>query len=94
MVAFDWDAQKARKNVIKHGVSFEQAITVFDDPDSLESYDAAHSRTEDRFTRIGMSDIGILVVVFTQRPGKILRMITARRASQVEEKRYYESQAH
>ena len=91
---FEWDPQKAVINKREHGVTFEQAITVWDDPGALEDYDVAHSHVEDRFTRIGLSDIGILVVVFTERRGYVLLLITARRADREEEKIYYEYQAH
>ena len=94
MLRFEWDHQKAESNLVKHGISFELASTVFDDPGALEGYDIAHSEAEDRFIRIGMSDIGVLIVVFTERRGSVLRIITARRANHQEEKLYYENQTH
>ena len=54
---FDWDPNKAAVNLQKHGVSFEEAATVFDDIDALRIYDPDHSETEDRFILLGMSDI-------------------------------------
>jgi len=91
---FEWDPEKARINKRDHGVTFEQAITVFDDPGAMEGYDMTHSGAEDRFTRIGLSAAGVLVVVFTERRNKILRIISARCANGQEEKLYYEYQAH
>ena len=90
---FDWDGRKATSNLLKHGVSFEDAITAFDDPFALIAPDAKHSTaTEERRWLIGESDIGVLVVVFTIRqPGNIYRLITARRASRKERSRYEEA---
>ena len=65
---FDWDPQKALSNFAKHGVSFESAITAFDDPCGLVAVDDKHStRGETREWLIGESDGGLLVVVFTKR---------------------------
>ncbi|NBX77626.1 MAG: BrnT family toxin, partial [Proteobacteria bacterium] len=76
---FDWDHLKAEKNLKKHGVSFEVAITAFDDPFALITVDEKHSRTEKREWLLGESDSGVLVVIFTIRqPGNIYRLISAR----------------
>jgi len=90
---FEWDERKAASNRDKHRVSFEDAITAFDDPLALMAADSAHSTpTEDRRWLIGEADAGVLVVVFTVRmPGKVHRIISARRASRKERKRYEES---
>jgi uncharacterized DUF497 family protein len=90
---FDWDGRKATSSLLKHGISFEDAITAFDDPFALIAPDAKHSTaTEERRWLIGESDIGVLVVVFTIRqPGNIYRLITARRASRKERSRYEEA---
>ena len=90
---FEWDERKAASNRDKHRISFEDAITAFDDPFALMAADAAHSTpTEDRRWLIGEADVGVLVVVFTVRmPGDIYRIISARRASRKERKRYEES---
>jgi len=60
---FDWDQQKARSNYLKHGVRFDQAITVFRDPRALSIYDEEHSREEDRWVTVGLSARGGVVVV-------------------------------
>lgn len=88
---FEWDARKARSNVAKHGVSFELATTAFDDPFGLVAIDDTHSTpAEERRWRIGESDEGVLVVVFTQRDqGRTCRIISARRANR-RERRCYE----
>jgi uncharacterized DUF497 family protein len=90
---FEWDERKAASNRDKHRISFEDAITAFDDPFALMAADAAHSTpTEDRRWLIGEADVGVLVVVFTVRmPGDIYPIISARRASRKERKRYEES---
>src|SRR5262245_15113850 len=67
---FEWDDDKARTNWSKHGVSFEEAATVFDDPFSLTREDPDHSFDEDRFITLGLSDFGrLLVVCHTDRDG-------------------------
>ena len=90
---FEWDDAKARFNAGKHGVTFDEAITAFDDPYGLIALDEKHSSAEERREwLIGESDHGILVVVFTKRErGRILRIISARRASRRERTRYEEN---
>jgi len=90
---FAWDAAKAARNLLKHGVSFEEAVTIFADPDALDWADAAHSQTEARFKRIGKSVGGrILLVVYTVRRLKhekeTVRIISARQGSRKERKAY------
>jgi len=90
-VNFQWDANKAKTNLAKHSVSFEEATTVFGDPLSLTIPDPAHSQTEDRFIVLGKSHAQkLLVVVHTER-GDSIRIISARRASRRERKTYEES---
>ena len=90
---FTWDARKATRNLEKHGVSFEEAATVFADPDALEWEDLEHSHYENRYKRLGVSALGrMLILVYSYRRMKdgkeILRIITARRASPKERKAY------
>jgi hypothetical protein len=87
---FDWDRKKAASNWKKHGVSFDGAITAFDDPYALVALDETHSTVEEeRRWLIGEADVGVLVVVFTVRqPGDIHRLISARLASRRERVRY------
>lgn len=89
---FEWDDQKAQLNVKKHGISFDEAATIFYDPLYLEDYDEAHSDQEDRFKVIGISDRGrLLVVTYSQRVDRI-RIISSRLATN-NERRTYESQS-
>jgi uncharacterized DUF497 family protein len=77
---FQWDAEKARLNQRKHGVSFAEATTCFFDPFAFESFDVDHSNDEDRFMIIGMSQRNrVLVVAFTLRDDAI-RLVSAREA--------------
>ena len=90
MLRFEWDPEKAGVNVEKHGISFEDAATVFSDPLADTFPDIDHLENEDRYITIGISSKGtILVVVFTEK-NSIIRIITARRATNME-RRYYEN---
>ncbi|HOC53985.1 MAG TPA: BrnT family toxin [Verrucomicrobiota bacterium] len=90
-LSFEWDESKAESNLTKHGVSFEEASTVFGDPLSLTIPDPAHSQAEDRSIVLGQShQRKLLVVVYTER-GDNIRVISARRASRGERKSYEES---
>lgn len=81
---FTWDWRKAEANRRKHGVSFDEAVTVFFDPRELLIWDPDHSMGEDRFVSIGLSASGrLLVVGYTER-GSTIRLIFARRATMPE----------
>jgi len=85
-LTFEWDSRKARSNLAKHGVSFEEAATVFGDPLSLTIPDPEHSLPEKRYITMGRAFNGkLLVVVHTER-GDNIRIISARRASRRERK--------
>jgi hypothetical protein len=87
---FEWDARKAKQNLKKHGVSFEEATTVFGDPLSRTIADPLHSIDEDRFVILGESHaLRLLVVVFTER-GENIRIISARNATRRERRDYEE----
>lgn len=87
----DWDAEKARRNSAKHGITFEEAATVFLDPLEVTVFDPDHSIAEDRFVSVGMSGNGrLLVVGYTERGSKI-RVIFARRATGREQMDYEEA---
>ena len=89
-LAFEWDDNKDKKNRKKHGVSFEEASTVFADPLALTIPDPLHSEEEDRFIAMGESHRRrLLVVVFTER-GEKIRIISARVATQRERRDYEE----
>ena len=76
---FEWDSRKATANLKKHGISFDEASTVFDDPLAVIFDDEAHSTAEVRELIIGHSIAGrLLLVAFTERPGAMLRLISAR----------------
>jgi uncharacterized DUF497 family protein len=90
---FAWDPAKAASNRAKHDVSFEEAITVFTDPDALDWTDPMHSIGESRAKRLGKSSRGrILLVVYTVRLTKheseTIRIISARQASRKERAAY------
>ena len=90
MLIFEWGEKKADQNIRKHSVSFEEAATVFSDPFSITIYDPLHSKDEDRFVILGMSNKNrLLVVIHTERGDKI-RIISARKAIK-KERRQYES---
>ena len=89
---FEWDPEKARANLEKHGVSFEEAMRAFLDPHSITILDPDHSESEDRFALMGRSPAGrLLVVVHTDR-GDAIRLISARRATR-RERRTYEQES-
>ena len=90
---FSWDARKALKNYKKHGVPFEEAATIFGDPDGLDWQDIQHGQTERRWKRLGRSSQGrVLLVVYTLRRlrngAETIRIISARQASRKERKAY------
>ena len=92
---FEWDPEKARGNRRKHGVSFEQAASVFRDPRALSVYDPEHSRAEDRWLTLGLSaDGGVLVVHHTFEevdPSTVrIRIFSSRRATKSEIRQYSE----
>lgn len=88
---FEWDREKALRNVRKHGVSFGEAVTVFFDPFELTIFDPDHSVTEDRFVSVGLAASGrLLVVGYTER-GSRIRIIFARRATVPERHDYEEA---
>ena len=87
-LAFEWDSRKARSNLAKHGVGFEEGSTIFGDPLSLTIPDPEHSLSEKRYITVGRAFSGkLLVVVHTER-GDNIRIISARRASRRERKFY------
>jgi uncharacterized DUF497 family protein len=88
-VLFEWDPRKAAANREKHGVSFEEASTVFGDPLAMTIPDPLHSADEARFATIGQSSKGLLVAVIHTDRG-IVRIISARRATPRERRTYGE----
>ncbi len=71
-MTFDWDTNKAEKNLSKHQVSFDEATTVFDDPFYIDFYDPDHSRVEERYLIVGTSSMGrVLIVSYTEKENHI-----------------------
>jgi uncharacterized DUF497 family protein len=87
---FEWDKRKALANRKKHGITFEEASTVFSDPLSLTIPDPVHSSGEDRYISIGTSaESKLIVIVHTDRQNMI-RIISARKATGNEKRQYEE----
>jgi hypothetical protein len=88
---FEWDDDKAQSNQVKHGVSFEEGATIFNDPLIATISDPDHSEDEERFISIGTSvQNRLLVIVHTFREERI-RLISCRKATNTERK-FYENQ--
>jgi uncharacterized DUF497 family protein len=88
---FEWDAAKAGRNLVKHGVSFDSARYVFDDVFACERCDFDSEPSELRFAITGMVRDVILMVVYAER-GSRIRIISARKATTHEQSEYYRSQ--
>jgi len=87
---FEWDEKKNTVNRTKHGVWFEEAQQVFDDPSALLFYDKDHSSMEERFILLGSSSTRVLIVVHCEKEKGVVRIISARKAKAKERKRYEE----
>jgi uncharacterized DUF497 family protein len=86
---FQWDPRKANANLRKHGISFDEAVTVFKDPLAFIFDDKVHSEYETREIIIGHSILNRLIVVcFTERGEQSIRIFSARRATKYEQKDY------
>ena len=86
---FEWNPRKAAHNQKKHGISFDEAQTVFLDEDAILVGDPDHSTEEDRFLLLGLSSpYRLLVVCHCYRHGDVIRIISARKASPRERKQY------
>jgi uncharacterized DUF497 family protein len=89
-IKFEWDEHKAQSNLNKHGVSFEEAVSVFYDELAIEFYDELHSEWEDRFLLLGISKRMNLLLIchcYREQNGTI-RIISARKATKNEAKHY------
>lgn len=91
MIKFEWDSDKATSNKKKHGVSFEEAKSVFFDEFAIQFFDEAHSENEDRFLMLGLSDEANLLIVChcERKEGNVVRIISARKATKNESKYYH-----
>ena len=87
---FEWDPEKAAANLRKHGVSFEEATTVFGDLLAMNMSDPDHSLNEERFVLLGMSHLMRLLVVAYGERGIRTRLISAREATRKERRQYEE----
>ena len=87
---FEWDEAKAERNLARHGMDFLDAVSVFLDPQRIETEDDRVDYGERRFTTIGMVEHMLLIVVFTNR-GESTRIISARTAESHERRAYHES---
>jgi len=90
-LSFEWDEEKAKANLKKHRVGFDEATTVFTDPYSMTIHDPDHSADEQRYIDIGASGKGrVLVVVYTER-GSHIRIVSCRKATPSERQLYEEA---
>lgn len=85
---FEWDGSKAASNLNKHRVSFDEAVTMFYDPFAATFRDPDHSQDECRLVTVGYSARGRLLVVSHVERGRVIRLISARRATPLERKRH------
>jgi hypothetical protein len=90
MILFEWDEKKNRANIRKHGISFEEAKTVFYDENARIIDDPDHSEKENRFIILGLSsEIRMLIVCHCYREkDELIRIISARKATKIESKEY------
>ncbi len=92
MIEFEWDDNKALKNLEKHGISFEEASSVFYDEFAVQFYDSGHSELEeDRFLILGVSNESRMLMIChcERQSGNTLRIISARKATKNERKFYH-----
>ena len=90
LMEFEWNKGKAEANLSKHGVSFDEAKTVFDDPLYIDFYDPDHSEDEDRYIIVGQSQQHRLLIVSYTKRQNIVRLISAREATRTEKDAYEE----
>ena len=86
----EWDPKKAKSNLRKHGVSFEEAATALSDPMAVTGVDPDHSITEERYVTFGVSEKGRLLVVSHTEEGETIQIINVRTASKGERELYEE----
>lgn len=94
MNAFEWDDAKAASNERKHGVSFEEAQSVFDDDVAVFDFDVPHSSTEHRFMIVGLSNRQRFIAVWHTYRDPFIRIIGARHATPRERKTYEEKNGY
>ena len=87
---FEWDDRKAGQNIAKHGVPFEYAVRVFLDPHRLDSEDTRRDYSEERWLTLGKIEGRLFAVAYTPR-GTAIRLISARKANEREQRKYHET---
>jgi uncharacterized DUF497 family protein len=92
---FEWDPKKAQSNRERHGISFDEAATIFLDPLAITIYDPDHSETEERWITMGISKKGRLLIVChtfhrQNAESSIIRVISSRKANKIETQEYGE----
>jgi len=85
---FEWDENKAASNIRKHGIDFNEARQVFEDDFAVDKVDDSMEYDEDRFIITGLMNGYLITVIYTER-NDALRLISARKASKYEERKYY-----
>ena len=91
LISFEWDEKKSRANLAKHKISFAEAQTIFFDSNARMIFDPDHSSSEDRFILLGMSALLRVLIVChccRENDGKVIRIISARKAKRKEQKQY------
>jgi len=89
-IKFEWDPRKARRNLRKHGIDFDEASTVFADILSITIPDPDHAEDEERWVTMGLSNRQRLLVVVHTEEGETIRIISARTADRLERRKYEE----
>ncbi len=89
---FEWDEAKNRENIRKHGIDFADVPAMFNQP-MIAGLDVRHAPGEDRWIGIGRFNDIVTVIVFTERAGEVIRIISARKATRYERKTYEEAVA-
>lgn len=95
-ISFEWNCEKNKSNIKKHGISFEEAVSVFEDESAILFDDPEHSVLEDRFLLLGMSGSAKICIVCHcyKTSDTVIRIISARKATKKEEDRYVKGIRH
>ena len=89
---FEWDADKAQRNLDRHQVTFAEAQEAFFDPNAVDDYDEAHSTSETRYNLIGLSSRRLLFVVYSEPAPNVVRIISARKAERKHQRTYAQAE--
>ena len=88
---FEWDQNKNEKNIVKHGIDFNDALTIFDDDERIESIDNRNNYGEERIQVIGEAKPGVLIAVYTWRKNNTSRRIISARTASAKERIFYQN---